>query len=76
MINRKAILANINGKIYVDPSDVERMGIEAIKSSIRESFKKDMPIVVEPIHEWMPKSGIKALMNEALNDLGIGKKIR
>ena len=74
MTNRKAIIAMINGVVHIDPSDMERPNIEVIKQKVKETFKKDVPIVVAPIQTWMPASGTQALINEAMKDLGIQVK--
>jgi hypothetical protein len=72
MANSKAIVAFINGNIYIDPSDVSRVDIEKIKSKILEQLgSKEVSVIVAPIYQWMPKSGTQALMNQALKDLGI-----
>lgn len=67
MANRKAIVALINGSIYIDPSDASKEVFEKIQSQ----FDKTIKVVVAPINEWMPQIGTKALMNEAMKDLGI-----
>jgi hypothetical protein len=74
MANRKTIIAMINGVVHIDPSDMERSNIEVIKQKVKETFKKDVPIVVAPIQTWMPASGTQALINEAMKDLGIQVK--
>lgn len=66
MVNRKAIVALINGCIYIDPSDVEYANMDKIKAEALKALGKPLEVVVAPINEWMPTSGTKTLMDEAM----------
>jgi hypothetical protein len=70
-MKRKTITAFINGSLYIDPIDSERVNIEEIKKKVKSIYKKDVPIIVAPIKTWMPKSGIAAIEKEVMKDLGI-----
>lgn len=75
MVNRKAVVALIDGRIYIDPSDVSNVDIEKIKAEAKKALgRNDIEIVVKPIATWMPAVGTEALMNQALKDLGIHDK--
>ena len=63
---RKAIVAMINGSLYIDPSDATKEMIEKLQAKIDKSVK----IVVAPIQSWMPESGTEALMNQAMKTIG------
>lgn len=72
MMNRKAIVALIDGNIYIDPSDVNRVDIGRIKAEAFKVTGKPVEIKIAPLQQWMPSSGTKAITNEVLKDLGIG----
>ena len=66
MVARKAIVALINGCIHIDPVDVPRVDMEKIQAEAVKALGKPVEVVIAPINEWMPASGTKALMDEAM----------
>ena len=69
-MERKAIVAMINGALYIDPSDATKETLEKLQAK----FDVDVKVVVAPIQTWMPESGTKALMNEAMKSLDCSHK--
>ena len=65
-MERKAIVAMINGALYIDPSDATKETLEKLQAQ----FDTTVKVVVAPIQSWMPESGAKALMNEAMKSFG------
>ena len=68
-MNRKVVLAIVNGSLCIDPSDVGKVDMPSIKAQLREKYGKDIPINVAPIETWMPESGTEALMKEAADKM-------
>ena len=63
---RKAIMAIINGSLYIDPADASRENINELKEKAFKSIGKIIPVIVSPITQWMPKSGTAALIKEVM----------
>ena len=70
MAKRKAILALIDGAVYVDPADAKPETFEKIE----KQFGKEVKVIIAPIQMWMPESGVRALIKEIKKDLGISKE--
>ena len=68
-MSKKAIMAVINGELYIDPSDVEQLNSPELKKQLRRKYGKNIKVNIAPIKDWMPASGTKALMKEAIADM-------
>lgn len=68
-MSKKAIIAIINGELYIDPSDVEKLNAPELKKQLREKYGDTIKVNVAPIKEWMPASGTEALMKEAMEEI-------
>lgn len=68
-MSKKAIIAIINGELYIDPSDVEKLNTPELKKQLREKYGDTIKVNVAPIKEWMPASGTETLMKEAMEDM-------
>lgn len=62
-------MAVINGELYIDPSDVEQLNSLELKKQLRRKYGKNIKVNIAPIKDWMPASGTKALMKEAIADM-------
>ncbi len=70
LTRRKAIVAMINGSLFIDPSDATKEVMEKLQKQYDENVK----IVVAPIQTWMPAIGTKTLMEEAVKCLNSPNK--
>lgn len=68
-MSKKAIIAIINGELYIDPSDVEKLNTPELKTQLREKYGDTIKVNVAPIKEWMPASGTETLMKEAMEEM-------
>jgi len=68
-MNKKVVLAMVNGSLCIDPSDVENVNLTNIKASLKEKYGKEIPIVVAPISTWMPDCGTEAVMDLASKEM-------
>ena len=68
-MSKKAIIAIINGELYIDPSDVEKLNTPELKTQLREKYGDTIKVNVAPIKEWMPSSGTETLMKEAMEEM-------
>lgn len=68
-MSKKAIIAIINGELYIDPSDVEKLNTPELKAQLREKYGDTIKVNVAPIKEWMPASGTETLMKEAMEEM-------
>ena len=69
MTGKKAIVAMINGELYIDPSDANILNTESFKKQLYARYGTNIKVNIAPIKEWMPASGTKALMDEAIRDM-------
>ena len=68
-MSKKAIIAIINGELYIDPSDVKKLNTPELKKQLREKYGDTIKVNVAPIKDWMPASGTEALMKEAMAEM-------
>lgn len=68
-MSKKTIIAIINGELYIDPSDVEKLNTPELKKQLREKYGDTIKVNIAPIKEWMPASGTEALMKEAMEEM-------
>ena len=74
MTARKAIVALINNRIHIDPNDLPRVDMDKIQEQAAKTLGHAVEVVVAPINTWMPESGTKALMEEAMKPLMPSKR--
>ena len=70
-MNRKVVMAMVNGALCIDPSDVEKVDLESIKVKLREKYGSEIKINVAPISTWMPEDGTEAIMKQAMDKMSI-----
>ena len=70
-MNRKVVMAMVNGALCIDPSDVEKVDLESIKVKLREKYGNEIKINVAPISTWMPEDGTEAIMKQAMNKMSL-----
>jgi hypothetical protein len=70
-MSKKAIIAIINGELYIDPSDVDKLNAPELKKQLREKYGEAIKVNVAPIKDWMPASGTEALMKEAMEEMAL-----
>lgn len=68
-MDRKVILAMVDGTLCIDPSDVGRVDIQSIKVKLKVKYGKDVPVKVAPIASWMTESSTETLMREAMDKM-------
>ena len=68
-MNKKVVLAMVNGSLCIDPSDVEKVNLTNIKTTLKEKYGKEIAIVVAPISTWMPDCGTEAVMDLASKEM-------
>ena len=70
-MNRKVVMAMVNGALCIDPSDVEKVDLESIKAKLREKYVNDIKINIAPIATWMPEDGTQAIMKQAMDKMSL-----
>ena len=68
-MDRKVIMAMVDGTLCIDPSDVGRVDIQSIKVKLKEKYGEDVPVKVAPITSWMTESSTETLMREAMDKM-------
>ena len=70
-MNRKVVMAMVNGALCIDPSDVENVDLESIKVKLREKYGNEIKINIAPIATWMPEDGTEAIMKQAMDKMSL-----
>ena len=68
-MDRKIIMAMVDGTLCIDPSDVGRVDIQSIKVKLKEKYGKDVPVKVAPITSWMTEISTETLMRDAMDKM-------
>ena len=64
---RKVVIGLIGNTLFIDPRVMPNINVDAIKKKIPNG--ENLNVKFEPIDKWMPETGTKALMNQAVKAL-------
>lgn len=68
MVNgRKVVLGIIGNTLFIDPRVCPNIDVDVIKKKIPNG--NNLNVVFEPIEKWMPETGTKTLMDQAVKAL-------
>ena len=64
---KKVIMCIIGNTLFIDPRVTPNINIDVIKKKIPNG--ENLDVKFEPIDKWMPVTGTKALMDQAVKSL-------